>query len=89
MGTTADGGKGSEGRAANGDRPIGTARCQREQHTNAACHTPLHSFAPFAAPLPQILKYTGKEEYDPGDVRREAAARVQALTQGNEDAGTS
>ena len=30
MGTTADGGKGSKGRAANGDRPIG-ASCRREQ----------------------------------------------------------
>ena len=31
MGTTACGGKGSKGRAANGDRPVGAARCRREQ----------------------------------------------------------
>ena len=35
MGTTADGGKGSKGRAANGDRPIGAASC-RPTHTNPA-----------------------------------------------------
>ena len=33
MGTTADGGRGSKGRAANGDRPIGAASCRREQYT--------------------------------------------------------
>ena len=40
MGTTAYGGKGSKGRAANGDRPIGTASCRREQHTNGNMATP-------------------------------------------------
>ena len=33
MGTTADGGRESEGGAVSGDRPIGAARCRREQHT--------------------------------------------------------
>ena len=33
MGTTAYGGKGSKGRAANGDRPIGAAGCRRVQYT--------------------------------------------------------
>ena len=33
MGTAADGGRGSEGRAAKGNRPIGAAGCRREQYT--------------------------------------------------------
>ena len=33
MGTTAYGGKGSKGRAANGDRPVGAASCRRDHHT--------------------------------------------------------
>ena len=37
MGTTADGGKGSKGRAANGDRPVGAANCRRDHHTMASC----------------------------------------------------
>ena len=41
MGTTAYGGKGSKGRAANGDRPVGSASCRREQHTMAPCQNPL------------------------------------------------
>ena len=40
MGTTAYGGKGSKGRAANGDRPLGAASCRREQHTMASCQNP-------------------------------------------------
>ena len=40
MGTTAYGGKGSKGRAANGDRPVGAASCRREQHTMASCQPP-------------------------------------------------
>ena len=40
MGTTAYGGKGSKGRAANGDRPIGAASCRREQYTKATCQRP-------------------------------------------------
>ena len=40
MGTTADGGRGSEGRAANGDRPVGAARCRREQHTQGVMPAP-------------------------------------------------
>ena len=39
-GTTADGGKGSKGRAANGDRPIGAARCRREQCTKGDIPNP-------------------------------------------------
>ena len=39
MRTTADGGKGPKGRAANGDRPIGAASCRRQQHTMASCQT--------------------------------------------------
>ena len=34
---TADGGKGSKGRAANGDRPVGAASCRQQQHTMATC----------------------------------------------------
>ena len=41
MGTTAYGGKGSKGRAANGDRPIGAAGCRQEQYTKATCQPPL------------------------------------------------
>ena len=37
MGTTADGGKGSKERAANGDRPVGAASCRRDHHTMASC----------------------------------------------------
>ena len=40
MGTTADGGKGSKGRAANGDRPMGAARSRREQHTKGDVPNP-------------------------------------------------
>ena len=40
MGTTAYGGKGSKGRAANGDRPVGAASCRRDHHTMASCQTP-------------------------------------------------
>ena len=36
-GTTAHGGKGSKGRAANCDRPVVAASCRREQHTMASC----------------------------------------------------
>ena len=38
MGTTAYGGKGSKGRAANGDRPVGAASCRRDHHTMASHH---------------------------------------------------
>ena len=41
MGTAAYGGKGSKGRAANGDRPVGAASCTREHHTMASCQNPL------------------------------------------------
>ena len=40
LGTTACGGKGSKGRAANDDRPIGAASCRREQHTTPTCQPP-------------------------------------------------
>ena len=40
MGTTAYGGKGSKGRAANGGRPIGTARCIRDHHTQGVMPNP-------------------------------------------------
>ena len=40
MGTTAYGGKGSKGRAANGDPPVGAASCKREQYTKATCQKP-------------------------------------------------
>ena len=40
MGTTADGGRGPKGRAANGDRPVGAARCRRDHHTMASCQPP-------------------------------------------------
>ena len=48
MGTTAYGGKGSKGRVANGDRPVGAASCRREQYTMASCQTPppAHPSAP-------------------------------------------
>ena len=38
--TTAHGGRGSKGRAVNGDRPIGAARCRREQYTKGVMPTP-------------------------------------------------
>ena len=40
MGTTAYGGIGSKGRAANGDRPVGAASCRRDHHTMASCQNP-------------------------------------------------
>ena len=40
MSTTAYGGKGSKGRAANGDRPVGAASCRRDHHTMASCQNP-------------------------------------------------
>ena len=40
MGTTANGGKRSKGRAANGDQPIGAASCRRDHHTMASCQNP-------------------------------------------------
>ena len=42
MGTTADGGKGSKERVANGDWPVGAASRRREQYTMASCQPPLH-----------------------------------------------
>ena len=65
MGTTAWGGKGSKGRAANGDRPVGAARCRRDHHTMASCQPPppsapttyLHNFgdsSPIVAPGVEI-----------------------------------
>ena len=45
MGTTTYGGKGSKGRAANGDRPVGAASCRREQHTMGSCQPPPHASA--------------------------------------------
>ena len=39
MGTTTYGGKGSKGRMANGDWPVGTASCRQEQYTMATCQT--------------------------------------------------
>ena len=59
MGTTAYGGKGSKGRAANGDRPVGAASCRRDHHTMASCQpppplhasrTPLYLLRPCAPP---------------------------------------
>ena len=40
MGTTTYGGKGSKGRAANGDRLVGAASCRRDHHTMASCQNP-------------------------------------------------
>ena len=40
MGTTACGGKGSKGRAATGDRPIGAARCSPEESTKGRMPDP-------------------------------------------------
>ena len=40
MGTTAYGGRGSKGRAANGDRPVGAAGCRRDHHTHGVMPNP-------------------------------------------------
>ena len=40
MGTAAYGGKGSKGRAANGDRQVGAASCRVDHHTMASCQPP-------------------------------------------------
>ena len=53
MGTTAYGGKGSKGRAANGDRPVGAASCRGDHHTMASSQTP-----PLPSPLTQLLWHT-------------------------------
>ena len=50
MGTTACGGKGSKGRAANGDRSVGAASRRRQQHTVATCHPP--------PPISQEVRWT-------------------------------
>ena len=54
MGTTAYGGKGSKGRAANGDRPVGAASCRRDHHTMASCQNP--------PPPPPKVTQNGDEE---------------------------
>ena len=66
MGTTAYGGKGSKGRAANGDRPVGAASCRRDHHTMASCQNPPNQWGcvphrprgPFSRSMP--LKAQGK-----------------------------
>ena len=40
MGTTAYRGKGSKGRAVNGDRPLGAASCRRGQYIKTTCQPP-------------------------------------------------
>ena len=40
MGTTAYARKGSKGRAANGDWPVGAAGCRQEQYAMASCQPP-------------------------------------------------
>ena len=39
MGTTAYGGKGSKGKAANCDWPVGAASCTREHYTMVTCQS--------------------------------------------------
>ena len=41
----ADGGKGSKGTAANGDRPVGAGSCRREQHTKGIMPNPQPPFS--------------------------------------------
>ena len=69
MGTTAYGGKGSKGRAANGDRPVGAASCRRDHHPMASCQTPPprqlqmrtihHRVMPNPPPRPVTAPYAG------------------------------
>ena len=59
MGTTADGGGGSRGRAGGGDRPIGAARRRRGQHTKGD--------TPALPPPPRGRAHTGGHAArDPG-----------------------
>ena len=63
MGTTAYGGKGSKGRAANGDRPVGAASCRRDHHTMASCQNPQEKVEPQEDEVQfgdKCLKYTIK-----------------------------
>ena len=43
--------KGSKGRAANGDRPVGAASCRQEQHTMASCQNPRFFDSPVGPPV--------------------------------------
>ena len=53
---TAYGGKGFNGRAANGDRQVGTASCRREQYTMASCQNPPLKRSPARAPRSRVRK---------------------------------
>ena len=55
MGTTAYGGKGSKGRTANGDRPVGAASC-RSSHHGVMPNTPPPQPSP-AHPLQTLFQY--------------------------------
>ena len=57
MGTTAYGGKGSKGRAANGDRPVGAASCRRDHHTMASCQNPPPPEARTPAHLQAVVQH--------------------------------
>ena len=58
MGTTAYGGNGSKGRAANGDRPVGAASCRRDITPWRHAKTPHSSpnMAPNKCKLMYLLK---------------------------------
>ena len=79
MGTTADGGKGSEGRAANGDRPVGAANCRREPYTMASCQTPpsARAAAGVVSAICGPMSYFAFCKYPPPPSVRTTADRVQ------------
>ena len=59
MGTTADGGGGSEGRAANGDLPMGAARCRRDQYTEGHMPPTSSSFTRRVRPVVVLRRPPG------------------------------
>ena len=87
MGTTAYGGKGSKGRAVNGEWPGGAASCRQERHTMATCRPPpdppctLHFFC---WPLRWILTSTGAP---PAPISQSGLAVMAARICGRRGAG--
>ena len=77
VGTTAHGGRGSKGRAANGDRPTGTASCRREQYTHGDMPTPP---PPARMPLLQSGQDTQPMEWHPPRVHPPPPLEDQPMT---------
>ena len=85
MGTTAYGGKGSKGRAANGNRPVGAASCRRDHHTMASCQNPKShevrgwGFVTVACERPQLSCVSDKRR-DRSQVHSDSLATTSVCT---------